>query len=193
MKIDMYYDFACPFCYIGHNQIIKALKKLEIKDVRFNYIPFPLNVHSYGFKTSKEVLMVKYNMSEEEALNNLKSLENRGKTFGLNIDAFNTKMVDTSIVMGKISKLNNPINLVERLLEEYFCNGFDFNVLETKILFKEYGYDYDSIEVKTPLSRHPQVEAVPTYTIDGVTFSGSNDVDGYIDIIKQIKQHNKNN
>lgn len=191
MKIDMYYDFACPFCYIGHNQLIKALKKLEVKDVVINYIPFPLNVHSYGLKTSKEVLMVKYNMSEVEAINSLKSLEQRGDSFGLNIDAFSTKMVDTTNVMAQISKLNNPTILVEKLLEEYFCNGFDFNVTDTKEIFEKYGFTYDTTLEVSELPRHPQVEAVPTYTIDGITFSGSNDVNGYIEIIKQIELKNK--
>lgn len=191
MKIDMYYDFACPFCYIGHNQLVKALNKLEVKDVVINYIPFPLNVHSYGHTGSKEVLMVKYDMSEEEAIGSLKALEERAKSFGLKIDSFNTKMVDTKPVMAKIAKLNNPTALVERLLEKYFCDGFDFNIEGTKQIFSEYGYDYDAIIGEDELVRHPQVEAVPTYTIDGITFSGSNDVDGYIEIIKQIEAHNQ--
>lgn len=43
IKIDIWSDFVCPYCYIGKKQLDAAIKELGITDVRFEYHAFELH------------------------------------------------------------------------------------------------------------------------------------------------------
>ena len=44
IKIDIWSDFVCPFCYIGKKQLDEVIEELGIKDqVKFNYMAYELH------------------------------------------------------------------------------------------------------------------------------------------------------
>ena len=186
MNIDIYYDLVCPYSFIGHDQFIKALKILGFEDISLHYIPYPLDMKQYGEKTTKDALVKKLGGREEVVARNLKSLTERGKLYGLTLDFDQTKMVDTEICLYKINTLKNPYELVSYLFQEYFANGFDFSHDSLVDAFKKFGYDYDDIDVAEEVVKNETVHSVPTFCVNGTLFSGSNDVDGYIEIVKDI-------
>jgi predicted DsbA family dithiol-disulfide isomerase len=55
MVIDVFHDTACPWCYIGKRNLLKAIEQWDGETVQVNYHPFFLNAsippEGYDFKT----------------------------------------------------------------------------------------------------------------------------------------------
>ena len=43
MQIEIWSDFACPFCYIGKTRLEKAIKKTGSKDINLIYKAYQLD------------------------------------------------------------------------------------------------------------------------------------------------------
>ena len=70
MEIEIWFDFICPFCYLGMIIFVMALKNYEHKDdVRITYRSFQLNMSSESTKGKdiNQVISERYNISYEEA------------------------------------------------------------------------------------------------------------------------------
>ena len=77
MKVEIWSDFVCPFCYIGKRNFEAALNNSGIKDqVEVIYRSFELdpNAKRDGNLPAKEMLMKKYSMSEARATQSLADL-----------------------------------------------------------------------------------------------------------------------
>lgn len=73
MKIEVWSDFVCPFCYIGKRRLEQALEQFPHKDdVEVEFKSFELDPHApvYTEKSIHESLAEKYGMSVEQAKQN---------------------------------------------------------------------------------------------------------------------------
>lgn len=69
MKIQIWSDYACPYCYIGKRHMETAIQELNLKDIEIEYKSFELDPNA---PTSYEdgidgIIAKKYGISEEEA------------------------------------------------------------------------------------------------------------------------------
>lgn len=68
MKIEVWSDVACPFCYIGKQNLEKALKQFPFKDeVKVEYKSFELDPSApvYNGQSYYEKLLPKFGDSEQ--------------------------------------------------------------------------------------------------------------------------------
>ena len=66
MKVEIWSDFVCPFCYIGKRNFENAIQKADIKgEIEIIYRSFELDPYANrdGNLPAKEMLMKKYQMS----------------------------------------------------------------------------------------------------------------------------------
>lgn len=69
MKVEIWSDYQCPFCYIGKRRFEEALKQFENKDqVEVSFRSFELNPEAERDinMTQNEMLAKKYGMSQAQ-------------------------------------------------------------------------------------------------------------------------------
>ncbi|HSP47206.1 MAG TPA: DsbA family protein, partial [Clostridiaceae bacterium] len=78
MKIEVWSDYVCPFCYIGSRRLIKALEEFEGADeVVLEYRSFELDPGKKAGRVENvyEHLAEKYGITVEEARQNVRNVE----------------------------------------------------------------------------------------------------------------------
>jgi predicted DsbA family dithiol-disulfide isomerase len=96
MKIEIWSDFACPFCYIAKRNLEQALTQFNGKaDVVFR--AFELDPHAGGTPeaTTAERLQQKYGKTEAEALAMIQNVEQKAQAVGIEMHYATTQFVRT--------------------------------------------------------------------------------------------------
>lgn len=129
MKIEVWSDFVCPFCYIGKRRLEIALEQFPYKDqveVEFKSFELDSNAEVYSGKSIHEVLAGKYRMSIEEAKNANNNVGSQAASTGLKYDFDNMKPTNTFDAhrLTKYAKtVGKDKELTEQLLHAYFTEG----------------------------------------------------------------------
>lgn len=129
MKIEIWSDYVCPFCYIGKKQLEKAIEdtgysgQVELVYKSYQLDPTtPIDSHS----TVYESLAKKYGMSLEKAKEMTVGVTERAKEVGLNYD-FSNLMEENTLKAHRLVKWaeqqGDVIALVESLLHSHFIEG----------------------------------------------------------------------
>ncbi len=140
MKIEIWSDIACPYCYIGKRKLENALEQFPNKE------DIELVWHSYELEPElpKESLESKiygyfadkYSKSESEAYESMAKITLKAKEVGLDFDFDNLIIANTSDAL-RLVKLANKSNLAteaeEVLFDAYFVKGKDVSDKETLI------------------------------------------------------------
>lgn len=129
LKIEFWSDYACPFCYIGKRRLQGALEKFEHKDqVEVIFRSYQLNPDAERDIAHNvyEGLAVKYNISVEQAKENMKKPLEQAKQFGieLNFDrVVQTNTMDAHRLAHFAARFNKSADMAERLMKAYFTDG----------------------------------------------------------------------
>ncbi|MFF2908805.1 DsbA family protein [Paenibacillus sp. NPDC057934] len=131
MRIDIWSDYACPFCYIGKRRLEHALSQFAGRDnVEVVYRSFQLDPHAKadGDVTIHEMLAKKYNMTLEKAKAMNAQLTEQAQGVGLDF-RFDT-MVHTNTFDGHrlshyAAKHGKAAEMTERLLRAYFTDSLN--------------------------------------------------------------------
>lgn len=86
MKIEIWSDIACPFCYIGSRHLELALERLPFRDeVEIHWRSFQLDPQAEVEQESDTIAMLasKYGMSREQAAANQAQVAERAAEVGL--------------------------------------------------------------------------------------------------------------
>lgn len=89
MKIEIWSDYVCPFCYIGKRELEKALKETGLEDkveVSMKAYELDPNASSTENPPVKETLMKNKELAEDEVENMFMGVTQRAKEVGLNYD-----------------------------------------------------------------------------------------------------------
>ena len=89
MKIEVWSDYVCPFCYIGKRRLEEALEETGLKEkteVVFKAFELDPNSPDASDEPMQAVLAKKYGMSIEEAKKMTENVEIQAKTVGLDYD-----------------------------------------------------------------------------------------------------------
>lgn len=129
MKIEVWSDYVCPFCYIGKRRLEEALaetglgEKAEIVFKAFELDPYS---PATSDESMQEVLAKKYGTSIVEAKNMTDNVAVQAKTVGLNYD-FDKMTPANTFNAHRLAKLAEQegvgTEISERLLEAYFIDG----------------------------------------------------------------------
>ena len=153
MKIEIWSDIACPYCYLGKRRLDMAMEELAFSDeIEVVWRSFELDPNAKtSYQESKyELLAEKYDQSKEWAELLCESLTAQGKEIGVEFDFDNNKVTNTFdahrlIQLAKEQGLSSELK--EELLKQFFSNG---KLLSDQTVLKEaamsVGLSSDAVE-----------------------------------------------
>lgn len=207
MKIEIWSDYACPFCYIGKERLQRAIRDLNMEDkVEIELNSFQLNVNAKRVedKDIHKIISEKYGIPYEQAKSSNSRIVDLAKSEGLNFDFDAIKPGNTALAHALFKYANsvNKGNEVSKLLfKAYFEDGIDISDLKelTKIAENvgisksDFGSAindtkyHNSVKEDQSTAQEIGVTSVPFFVIDGKnSVTGAQDVDTFKDILKQL-------
>ena len=131
MKIELWSDFACPFCYIGKTRFENALAKFPHKDeVEVIYKAYLLNPNAPKVMTTGPVAAFAkgHRMSEENTVKKFEMFIDAAKSVGLeyNYDIIQmTNSYDAHRIAKWARKYNKEHEVTARFMKAYFTEGIN--------------------------------------------------------------------
>ncbi|CAM3686257.1 DsbA family oxidoreductase [Marinicrinis lubricantis] len=128
MKVEIWSDFVCPFCYIGKRRFEAGLNQFAHKEqVEVMYRSFELdpNMKRDGNPSAYDMLAVKYGMSREQAIANCNQVTQQAKEVGLDYDlgkAIQTNTFDAHRLAHYAASQGKLAEMTERLLKAHFTD-----------------------------------------------------------------------
>ncbi|KAF2508285.1 DsbA family oxidoreductase [Flavobacterium foetidum] len=207
MKIEIWSDIMCPFCYIGKRQLETALADFPENEFEIEWKSFQLDptITSQPDKDVYAYLAERKGMSVEQSKEMHKGVAERAKSVGLDYD-FDKAVISNSLNAHRIIQLAKTKNLGDAMEEiffkAYFTDGEDLNngmtliklgiqaglaeneireVLESDTLFLK--------EVESDIKEAGEigVQGVPFFVFDRkYAVSGAQPVEAFIQTIKEV-------
>ncbi|MFD1957498.1 DsbA family oxidoreductase [Paenibacillus thailandensis] len=129
MKVEIWSDYICPFCYIGKRRFEAALARFEHKEgVEVVYKSFELDPNAprdFGCDVH-DMIAKKYGMSREQAVANHANLTGQAAQVGLEYrfdEAILTNTFDAHRLSHFSASRGKAAEMTERLLRAYFTEG----------------------------------------------------------------------
>jgi Predicted dithiol-disulfide isomerase involved in polyketide biosynthesis len=208
MKIEIWSDYSCPFCYIGERKLALALEKTGItEDVEIVFYSFELdpNAKKSYEENINQLLAKKYGMSIEQAIAANNNIINVAKEVGLefNFDKLQpTNTFDAHRLSHYAKEKGKLMAYTEAVMKGYFTDSVnisDFDVLTT--IAGEVGLDKTEAlrilessafakEVRQDQSNaHArQINGVPYFLFNGKeVINGAQSVDTFVAVIEELK------
>jgi len=190
MKINVFADTICGWCFIGHKNLNKALKNFP--NIKFNirHIPFQLNpdMPTEGISRDK-YLEIKFGGKDYAApmYENMKLKANESG-IDLNLDKIkktpNTVLSHLLIILSEQFNLQNEVK--EKIYQSYFIDGFDIGDMDVLIgiakenniaenIFKEFinEKNIQNVTSKILVAKEKNVSGVPFFEIGKDFISGA--------------------
>lgn len=205
MRIDVWSDVACPFCYIGITQLEKALKETDTEaEIIFHSFQLDPTTPKKTTKTLNDVLAEKYGMTPAQAWDaNAEAASmalKEGLEFHMNkavpVNTFDAhRLIHLAVDEGKQREMKL------RLLRAYFTEGksvadhatlaelaLEVGIDEGRAKKMLKGNDYaDAVKADIELATSLGARGVPFFVVDRTHgFSGAQGVDGFKTILESI-------
>jgi len=187
MKIEIWSDVMCPFCYIGKKNFEQALEKLPFKDeVEVEWKSFQLDptLDPTETKTTAEYFREKKGLPEEQAKQMTAQVVQMGKASGIDFN-FEKALITNTFLAHKLlhlaKKHHKSSEMEEELFTAHFLNGENVGNIEVLVsLAQKLGidpeeaqqtlsseqFDYD-INQDILEARNNGVSGVPFFILNG--------------------------
>jgi protein disulfide-isomerase len=207
MKIEIWSDIMCPFCYIGKRQLESALTEFPNNEFEIEWKSFQLDptITPQSGKDVFTFLAERKGISVEESKEMHKGVTERAKSVGLDYN-FDKAIISNSLEAHRIiqfAKTKNLGNEMEEIFfKAYFTEGRDLNDGPTLIeLAVKSGLDQIQVlevlkdenlfldNVKNDISEAQQigVQGVPFFVFDRkYAVSGAQPVEAFVNTIKEV-------
>lgn len=196
VKISVWTDYACPFCYIAEARIDNLVKEMGVEDqVEFDYHSFEL--YPDAPKDVQETTVVrfakKYGLTEKEAADRIDKIAELGRAEGLEFNyssTLNTNSMDAHRLTQYVNSLGDPKltkQVSDLLFDAYF--GKNLKLADHDVLLnvaKEAGLDlskvkevldsnafFDDVRADENFIMKQGVNAVPFFIIDNKGIMGA--------------------
>ncbi|GAA0465333.1 DsbA family oxidoreductase [Alkalibacillus silvisoli] len=213
MKVEIWSDVVCPFCYIGKRRFEKALDQFEQSDeveVLFKSYQLDPTVKKGQYDDIHSMLAQKYQVPYEKAQEMNQQMANQAKEIGLDFDVDSIIPTNTQDChrLSQFAKQEGKLyELMEVLMKAYFTEGqdvSDFDVLVERA--SQVGLDFDEVQnvlnSKAYLSnvRRDQQEAAQI-GVQGVPFfvfnekyavSGAQPVESFLEVLNKVHKEEQN-
>lgn len=212
MKVEIWSDVMCPFCYIGKHQFEKALSDFEGQNnVEITWRSFELNPtiqYQEGYTLTQYLSDIK-GMDKDAVAKNFDRLTEQGAQIGIDFRFNVAKVVNSRkshklIQAAKQQNLQNEIE--ETLFHAYFTEGknLEDNQILTEIA-KKVGINFTKIEeilesneleeaVNADVYMAQQVGArgVPFFVFDDAyAISGAHGADTFLNVLRTVELKSK--
>lgn len=206
MKIEIWSDVMCPFCYIGKNNFEQALEKLPFKDrVEVEWKSFQLDPTLEVNKTQDTIqyFREKKGVAEAQATQMLSQVTQMGKGAGIDFNFEKTLITNTfnAHKLLHLAKKHNKSNeMEEALFIAHFIDGKNVGDVDVLVsLAEKLGIDKDEAtkavmsdeldyEVNQDIleARNNGVSGVPFFVLNGkYAVSGAQPVAVFEDALQQ--------
>ncbi|AQR94423.1 DsbA family oxidoreductase [Clostridium saccharoperbutylacetonicum] len=206
MKVEIWFDFVCPFCYMGERKFEKALAAFKHNDeVEIIFKSFQLNMSQKDVKGKDihQVIADKYNITYEQAKDNNDRITKAAAEVGLNY-RFDILKLNNTQLAHEISKYAESVGkgkeLVDLYFKGYFEEGLDIGNEEKLLeLAEKAGLDIsdlknqlagESLKAKVKedeaLARKLGISSVPYFVFDNkYAVSGAQEPEQFLKALKQ--------
>lgn len=206
MKIEIWSDVMCPFCYIGKNNFEEALNKLPFKDeVKVEWKSFQLDPSLDPKQTQNtiEYFREKKGFPEAQATQMISQVAQMGKGAGIDFN-FEKALITNTFSAHKLlhlaKKYNKSNEMEEALFIAHFIDGKNVGDTEVLVSLAE-SLDLDKEEARQAVTtdqwdnevnqdileaRNNGVSGVPFFVLNGkYAVSGAQPVEAFEEALQQ--------
>ena len=146
MTIEIWSDYACPFCYIGEAHLSKALRELDDKNIAVEFKSFELDPSAdvKVVSSTAERFAEKYAMSLTAATERIEEISRMGRDAGLDFKYLTTRYTNTFDAhrLTKFAQSKGRDEIVIKLFDAYFTKNLELaNFAVLKKIAAECGLD----------------------------------------------------
>ena len=128
MKIELWSDYACPFCYIGEKRLKKALAALKdgaSVEVEIKSFELDATASREVVSSTTERFAKKYGLSREEAAARIEAISEMGRAEGINFRYAETQYTNTfdALRLTKYAQEKGKTEIVGKLFDAYFTKN----------------------------------------------------------------------
>jgi predicted DsbA family dithiol-disulfide isomerase len=207
ITIDIYSDTICPWCYIGHNQLLSAINSASQFKFDLVWRPFQLNpdMPVEGMER-QQYLEVKFG-GKQKAKDTYQSIYNEGIENSIHFQFEKIVTTPNSFASHKLlaiaHRLNKQSSVVEALFYSYFIEGIDIgNMAQLIIIAKQHNIyddttlqylksdeDRDNLLAEELQARELGIKGVPCFIINRkFVLLGAHDKNKFLDIFNKINK-----
>jgi len=132
MKISYWSDYNCPYCYIGITRLNKAIKTLDLDNVKIDIHSFELdpNAPQTAKSTTLERFSEKYNIAKEDAQKEIEKITQWAIDDGLDMKYSTAKFTNTRDAhrLTKLAIESNDQKIIKKLIDLLFEAYFSKNL-----------------------------------------------------------------
>ena len=190
MKINVFADTICGWCFIGHTNLKEALKKFPNLKFDIHHTPFQLNpdMPTEGISRDK-YLEIKFG-GKDYAASMYENMKLKAKESGLNFNYEKIKKTPNTVLSHLLINLSKQFNLqneiIEKIYKSYFIDGLDIGDVKiliniakenniTENVFTNFINDTntENINSKILIAKERGINGVPFFEIGKDFISGS--------------------
>ena len=131
MKIEIWSDYACPFCYIGEKRLERALAEVGDKNISVEFKSFELDPYAEKKVTSStpERFAEKYGLSLAAAEERIEQISLMGKRDGIDFKYSTTRYTNTfdALRLTKFAQEKNHDEIIAKLFDAYFTKNLELS------------------------------------------------------------------
>ncbi|MET0785811.1 MAG: DsbA family oxidoreductase [Paenisporosarcina sp.] len=209
MKIEVWSDYVCPFCYIGKRRLEEAIASSGLSEnieVQFKAYELDPNSPAFSDKSTYDILAEKYNTTTEAAKQMTVSVSQQAQSVGLTYDFDRIKHANT-FDAHRLAKWaesqGKPAEISERLLKAHFIEAKEIGRHEVLLdLVEEIGLDREKasevlasnayeVEVKQDVQEGMLlgVRGVPFFVINRkYAISGAQPAEAFAEALKKVAE-----
>ncbi len=190
MKINVFADTICGWCFIGHTNLNNALKKFPKNKFDIHHVPFQLNpdIPTEGISREK-YLEIKFG-GKDFAATMYENMRLKAKESGLNFNLEKIKKTPNTVLSHLLINLSEKFNLQneikEKIYQSYFINGLDIGDINILIdiakqnnisenAFKDFinEKNIENVNSKILVAKEKDISGVPFFEIGKDFISGA--------------------
>ena len=193
MKINIFADTICGWCFIGHTNLKNAIKKFPNTKFEISHTPFQLNPEMPAEGISRDkYLQIKFG-GKDYATPMYENMKLKAKETGMifNLDKIkktpNTVLSHLLIILSE--KFNTQDQVKEKIYQSYFIDGLDIgdiNILTniakqnniSEKIFRDFVNEENikKVNSKITLAKEKGISGVPFFEIGNKFISGAQSV-----------------
>ena len=190
MKINVFADTICGWCFIGHTNLNNALKKFPNIKFDIHHVPFQLNPDMPTEGISREkYLEIKFG-GKDFAAPMYENMRLKAKESGLNFNLEKIKKTPNTVLSHLLINLSEKFNLQneikEKIYQSYFIDGLDIGDINILIdiakqnnisenAFKDFinEKNIENVNSKILVAKEKDISGVPFFEIGKDFISGA--------------------
>ena len=208
MKVEIWSDYVCPFCYMGLKKFQAALDRFPHKEeVEILYLSYELapDLERDGAKPVADMLMEKYTLTASQAKENLANITSQAAALGLDFH-FEKALTCNTYDAHRLAHLADASGrlplLHELLFQGHFTRGADLSDRDTLLqLALEAGLEEqavrecleserygDDVRLEQLQANNIGVRGVPFFLFDDrLAVSGAQEPDAFLEALEKAR------